>query len=100
MLDLRQDGAELSFPVQVQPRASRDEVVGIEGGALLLRLKALPVEGLANEACLHLLAKLLDLKRSQLEIRTGLKSRRKVIRIKGAERATIQAKLEQLLRER
>lgn len=100
MLDLRQDEADLSLPVRVQPRASRDEIVGVEGGALLLRLKAPPVEGLANEACLRFLAKILDLDRSQLGVRTGLKSRRKVIRIRGAGATAIQAKLEQLLRKR
>lgn len=92
MLDLRQDGPDVTFSVRVQPRASKDEIAGFEGGVLKLRLKAPPVEGKANEACLRFLASVFELKRSQLEIAKGSTSRHKVIRIKG-----IQA---QYLRER
>lgn len=58
-----------------------DEIAGFEGGALKLRLKAPPVEGKANEACLRFLASVFELKCSQLEIAQGSTSRYKVIRI-------------------
>jgi uncharacterized protein (TIGR00251 family) len=43
--------------VQVQPRASEDEVVGPFGGALKIRITAAPVAGAANKQLLKFLAK-------------------------------------------
>lgn len=97
MLDLRQDGPDVTFSVYVQPKASKDEITGVEGGVLKLRLKAPPVEGKANEACLRFLASVLDLKRSQLEIATGLTSRHKRIRVRGAQADHLSKRIEALL---
>ncbi|MBI3989691.1 MAG: YggU family protein [candidate division NC10 bacterium] len=84
-LDLRQNGPDVTFPLSVHPRASRDEVVGVQNGALKLRVAAPPVEGEANEACLRFLAKTLGLSRSRLEIVKGERSRHKVIRVKNVQ---------------
>jgi uncharacterized protein (TIGR00251 family) len=50
-------GAEsgAALPVQVIPRASRNEVEGITGDALKVRVTAPPVEGAANKALIELL---------------------------------------------
>ncbi|MEK7798096.1 MAG: DUF167 domain-containing protein, partial [Nitrospirota bacterium] len=50
---------QATLSVRVQPRASRNEVAGLVGETLKIRLTAPPVEGAANEACLAFLAKLL-----------------------------------------
>ncbi len=84
-LELRQDGPDVTFPLSVHPRASRDEVVGIRNGALRLRVAAPPVEGEANEASLRFLAKILGLPRSRLEIVKGERSRHKIIRVKNVQ---------------
>ena len=49
-----EDGA--TFGVKVVPRASRDEIAGIQQGALRVRLTAPPVEGAANRALVGFVA--------------------------------------------
>ena len=84
---------QATLSVRVQPRASRNEVAGFVGETLKLRLTAPPVEGEANEACLALLAKLLDLAPSRLAIIQGERSRTKVIRITGLTKNEVHARL-------
>ena len=84
---------QATLSVRVQPRASRNEVAGLDGETLKLRLTAPPVEGEANDACLAFLAKLLDLSPSRLAIIRGARSRTKVIRITGLTQAEVRARL-------
>jgi uncharacterized protein len=72
-----------TIEVYVQPKASKNELVGIHEGALKLRLTAPPVEGEANKECLRFLAKLLKLPKSRLQVVQGHKSRHKTILIQG-----------------
>ena len=69
--------------IQVQPRASRDEVVGPHGNALKIRITAPPVAGAANKQLLRFLAKKLKVARSQMSIASGATSRAKSIAIEG-----------------
>jgi uncharacterized protein (TIGR00251 family) len=69
----------ISFPVKVQPGASRTSVVGVEGDFLKVRLAAPPVEGKANQALIEVLAEKLEVPKSCVRIRSGLSSRKKVI---------------------
>ena len=73
----------VTFAVRVVPRASRNEIVGVHGDALKVRLTAPPVEGRANEALIAFLAKRLGVRKSQVEIVAGATSRRKMIRVMG-----------------
>jgi uncharacterized protein (TIGR00251 family) len=84
---------QATLSVRVQPRASRNEVAGLVGDQLKIRLTAPPVEGQANAACLAFLAKLLDLAPSRLTIIQGAHSRTKLIRITGLSRKAIQARV-------
>ena len=84
---------QATLSVHVQPRASRNEVAGLEGDTLKIRLTAPPVDGEANEACLAFLAKLLDLSPSRLAIIQGARSRTKVIRITGLTKNEVHARL-------
>ncbi|TSA10009.1 MAG: YggU family protein [Deltaproteobacteria bacterium] len=71
--------------VYVQPKASREGIAGYHGDALTLkiRLKAPPVEGEANAACIRFLASLFGLPQTNLSIKTGHKSRLKLIEMEG-----------------
>jgi len=82
MSQLKITGAEdgATFAVRVVPRASKNEIVGIHGDALKIRVAAPPVEGRANEALIAFLAKRLGVRKSQVEIVAGATSRRKMIR--------------------
>lgn len=81
------------FRVRVQPRAGRDEVAGVEGGALKVRLTAPPVEGRANEACLRLLAERLGLPRRRLALVAGERGRDKLVRAEGLDEAALRRAL-------
>jgi uncharacterized protein len=75
--------------VRVQPRASRDEIVGERGGALVVRLTAPPVEDRANRALCRLIASRLSIAPSRVSVLRGAKSRDKTVQIEGLESAQI-----------
>ena len=69
--------------LRVQPRASRDEVAGVAGDALRVRLTAPPVDGAANEALVRLLADRLDVSRGSVALVSGHTGRNKVVEVSG-----------------
>ncbi len=85
LLDFRIDGNTVTFWLRVKPRSSRQRLTVDSSGEPRLELHASPTEGQANDACIEFLAQLLRVRRSSVEIVTGEKSRRKLIRIRGGE---------------
>ena len=71
--------------VRVQPGAGRSAVTGRHGDALALRVAAPPLEGRANAQCLELVADIFGVRKSQVELVAGDKSRLKRIRVAGVE---------------
>ena len=71
------------LPVRAVPRASKNEIQGIHGDALKVRLQAPPVEGKANQALIRFLSDALDIPRSQLSIASGETGRNKAVLITG-----------------
>ena len=69
--------------VRVQPRASRDEIVGEYQDGLKIRLTAPPVDDRANEALRKLLASRLKVPLSAVRIMSGEHSRTKRVEIQG-----------------
>lgn len=65
--------------IRALPGAKKSEIVGEQNGRLKVRLSAPPVEGKANKELLRLLAKQLGLKKSQVRLHTGDRSRDKII---------------------
>jgi len=84
----------VTFPVRVQPRASKDEVVGVIEGALKIRLQAPAVENRANEALVEFLAHLLKTPKSAVRILGGERSRIKRIEIHGVTKQQVLGLLE------
>ena len=82
-----------AFQVQVTPRASRNEVEGITGNALKVRVTAPPVEGAANQALIDLLAERLKVRKSQIEIVAGQTSRHKMISVVGLPPSEVEERL-------
>jgi uncharacterized protein (TIGR00251 family) len=82
-----------AFPVRVIPRASRNEVEGITGNALNVRVTAPPVGGAANKALVELLAKRLKVRKSQIEIVAGHTSQHKMISIVGLRPSEVEERL-------
>jgi uncharacterized protein len=77
----------------VIPRSSRTRVDGRRGDAILIRLKAPPVDGAANEALIAFLSDALDVPRRSIAIVSGETSRDKRVRVDGVEEATALARL-------
>ena len=71
------------FMVRVQPRASRDEIVGEHQDGLKIRLTAPPVDDRANEALCKLLAARLKVPLAAVRIVSGERSRAKRVEIRG-----------------
>ena len=91
---LRQTPAGVELLVYVQPRASRDQLVGVQGDELKVRLAAPPVEGAANAACCAFFAKLCRLPKSQVSLVAGESSRHKRLLLAGANAASVLAVVE------
>ena len=88
-------GAALT--VKVTPRASRNELVGLmSDGTVKIRVAAPPVDSAANEAVIALLAEVLGVPKSQIEIAAGQASTQKLVSIIGLTPEQVDA----LLRKR
>lgn len=98
MVRLRDSKRGLTFDIQVIPHASRAEIAGVQEGAFKVKVTAPPVEGAANEACIKLLARELGLKKSQMEISSGAKSRKKTVMIKDISKAELETKINNILK--
>lgn len=90
------DGAVV-FKVLVQPRASRNELVGIHGDFLKIRITSPPVENQANKKVCEFLSKLMGVGKRQVAIVEGQKSKVKKVRISDSSLDEVQHKLNQLI---
>jgi hypothetical protein len=84
-------------PVRAQPRSRRPGVQGEQGGALKLGVSAPPEDGRANAALIELLADVLGVRRSQVELLSGQTSRDKRFLIRDADRAALANRLQAAL---
>jgi uncharacterized protein (TIGR00251 family) len=84
MLKIDEDKGGLKFNLYIQPRSSRNQVVGLHGNALKVKIKAPPVEGAANKMCIAVLAKALNVPKSAIEIVSGHAARTKRLLVKTA----------------
>ncbi len=91
ILAIRESEGGVTFSIRVLPRSSRSEIAGIQESALRIRITAPPVEGLANEECIRLLAKKLHIAKSRISLIAGQQSRNKTVRIEGLKRKDIEA---------
>lgn len=65
------DGDALLLRVKAQPRASRDEVVGVHGDCWRIRITAPPVDGAANAHLIKFLARLFQVSPGQVTQLSG-----------------------------
>jgi len=74
--------------LHVQPGSSRNQIVGLHGDSLKLKLTSPPVEGAANKCCRVYLAKLFRLPKSDVELIAGERARQKRILLHGLDPQT------------
>jgi uncharacterized protein YggU (UPF0235/DUF167 family) len=73
--------AEGRLALRVTPGA-RTEGIEIEGGRLLVKIRARPQDGAANEAVLALLARALGTGKTRLSLVRGMTSREKLVQLR------------------
>jgi len=89
-LDARRTGDAVRFSVRLQPRSSRNEIVGTQGNFLKVRVTAPPVEGMANQALVDFLSARLKISRRDVCIVSGHSSRTKLVEVRGVDLETVQ----------
>ncbi|MCH4295549.1 DUF167 family protein YggU [Shewanella sp. 3B26] len=82
MQAIRYDNDDLLLALYVQPKASRDDLMGLHGEELKLAITAPPVDGKANAHICKLLAKRFKVAKGDVVIERGELGRHKLIRIK------------------
>ena len=80
--------------MRVTPRGSRNEIIGWRGNILSVKLTAPPVEGAANKSCVEYLAEALGVKRSQVRLISGEKSREKLLEIEGLTESDVRIRVD------
>ena len=83
MSDIRieQSGDDVRIWIKAVPGASRDEITGVIGDRLKVRISAPPEAGKANKAICKLIAKSLKVKANQVSIESGQTNPEKIVRI-------------------
>jgi hypothetical protein len=72
----------LTIQIKVQPNASKSEIVEFADNVLKIKIQAPPVDGKANQQTVALLANALQVKKSDVEIVAGHKSKTKLVKIR------------------
>jgi hypothetical protein len=91
MVDIKETEHGVIFHIHVVPRSAKCEVAGIQGDALKLRITAPPVEGQANTECIRLLSDILGVRKKQVTILSGHKSKKKTVAIEDVRRKDIES---------
>ena len=86
------DGAVV-LRVLVQPRAAKNELAGVHGNCLKIRVTSPPVEDQANKKLCVFLSKLIGVGKTQVEVVGGHKTRVKKVRISNASMDEVRRKL-------
>lgn len=88
-LRIHQSGPDVLLWIKAVPGASRDQISGVLGDRLKIRIAAPPEDGKANEAICRLLAEQLGIKVKQVSIETGHSNAEKTVRIVGVTAAQV-----------
>ena len=79
--------------IKVIPGSSVNKIVGVEGDQIKVKIAAPPEKGKANKEIISFLAKVLGLRKKDVVIENGEKSRVKLVRIYGVEKERVFEKL-------
>ena len=83
MLSIKESPDGVTFSVRVLPRSSRNEVAGLAGDALKVKLTAPPVEGAANKLLVEFISEKLHVAKSRVTIVSGQSGRNKLVSVSG-----------------
>lgn len=83
----------------VQPKAKKTDIIGLYDGMVKLAVASPPVDGKANATVVAFLANFFKLKKNQVHIISGARSRRKVCILGDLKEAAVRSRLEPFLNE-
>jgi len=95
MINIQENSEGITTEIKVQPRSSRNQIVGEQDGMLKIKLTAPPVEGEANQALVDYLSSILDVPRRNVTLLKGESSRQKIVAIQGITREAFLQKIGQ-----
>src|SRR5271166_4877765 len=99
MLDLQPHPDGTILPVRAQPGARRNEIRGLQDGALKVCVTQAPEKGKANKAIVEVLAKWLGLRKSQIELISGETASQKKFLIREVGRQELSERIKTRLAE-
>jgi len=79
--------------IRVVPRASKNELIGLYGDKLKIRLHAPPVKGRANKELISFLSRKLDVPKQQIVLLTGTSSCDKRLAVTGISESDVRSRL-------
>jgi len=96
-LEARAEGVVL--PVRAQPGARRNEIRGLQDGALKVCVTQVAEKGKANKAVLEVLCDALQLRKSQIELVAGETAQQKKFLIRGISLDDLAARVQRAVAE-
>ena len=95
MIELEESANGVLLPIQAQPKARKNGLVGIHDGRLKVAVTQAPEKGKANLALVKLLASSLGVRRSQIELVSGATSSKKTFLITGVEMQDLRRRIDE-----
>lgn len=94
---IKEEEGALIVNVWLQPRASKNEVVGIHGDCLKIKVTAPPIENRANEKLCECLSGWMGIAKQKIEVIKGGKMRMKKVKISDCTLDQVRKHLHQTL---
>lgn len=92
---LKENKNTLTLNIYIIPRSSKSEIIGIYNDSLKIKLKAPPVDNAANDELIRFLREKLNIRKSNIEIKSGHKQRKKIVSVSRCDIKTISSLLQQ-----
>ena len=92
-LHIEQSGEDVLIWIKAVPGASRDEIAGVIGDRLKLRVSAAPEAGKANKAICKLISSAIGVKLKRVSIDSGQTNPEKIVRISSAVLGDVMSEL-------
>jgi uncharacterized protein (TIGR00251 family) len=89
----REEPDGVTLFVKAQPRANTNEIVGVHGTELRVKITAPPVDSAANEALVRFLAEELGVAKNQVQLVRGASARHKAIKVIGLKAEEVKRRL-------
>lgn len=90
----------VALNIHVIPGSKLNQITGyMDNGSLKIKIKAKPLDGKANKELTKVLAGILEIKESEIEICSGQTSRNKGVKIWGIDNNSFQKKISVLIHQ-